>query len=612
MSDQDEAIAFDDLDAEERLFRMRHSAAHVLAEAVLELFPDAKYAIGPPIEHGFYYDFDLPRPVTPDDLEEIEHRMRSSIDRDVAIVGEQINRDEARRIFAGQPYKREMIDDIEDDTVGYFRHGAFQDLCRGGHTERTGQIGAFKLTHVAGAYWRGDERRPMLQRVYGALYPTREELDAYLESVAEAERRDHRRLGRELDLFSTHEQYGPGLIYWHPKGARVRMEMEDLWRREHVEAGYEIVFTPHIGRAELWERSGHLEFFADSMYAPMDVDGIDYYLKPMNCPFHIQIYNNGRRSYRELPMRLAELGTVYRYERSGTLHGMLRVRGFTQDDAHIICTREQLEDEVVAVVEFALRILRIYGFEQFKAYLSTRPAKAVGSDEDWERAQDSLRHALQRAGMAYEVNEGDGAFYGPKIDIYLVDALGREWQCPTIQFDFNLPERFDMTYIGEDGAEHRPYMVHRVLYGAIERFFGVLIEHYGGAFPLWLAPVQAVVIPIADRHLDYAHQVERELRRRRLRVEVDESSDRMGAKIRKAQLQKVPYMLVVGDRELEAEQVAVRDRSGGDLGPMPLSRLADRMVEERDDRAAQGALPAEAAAAQGALPAEAAAPEDST
>ena len=601
MSDQDEAIAFDDLDAEERLFRMRHSAAHVLAEAVLELFPDTKYAIGPPIEHGFYYDFDLPRSLTPDDLEEIELRMRRSIDRDVAIVGEQIARDEARRIFAGQPYKQEMIEDIEDDTVGYFRHGAFEDLCRGGHTERTGQIGAFKLTHVAGAYWRGDERRPMLQRVYGALYPTREELDAYLESVAEAERRDHRRLGRELDLFSTHEQYGPGLIYWHPKGARVRMEMEDLWRREHVEAGYEIVFTPHIGRAELWERSGHLEFFADSMYAPMDVDGVDYYLKPMNCPFHIQIYNNGRRSYRELPMRLAELGTVYRYERSGTLHGMLRVRGFTQDDAHIICTREQLEDEVVAVVEFALRILRIYGFEQFKAYLSTRPEKAVGSDEDWERAQDSLRHALQRAGMAYEVKEGDGAFYGPKIDIYLVDALGREWQCPTIQFDFNLPERFDMTYIGEDGAEHRPYMVHRVLYGAIERFFGVLIEHYGGAFPLWLAPVQAVVIPIADRHLDYAHRVERELRRRRLRVDVDKSSDRMGAKIRKAQLQKVPYMLVVGDRELEAEQVAVRDRSGGDLGPMPLARLADRMVEERDSRAAEGARPAEAAA-----------PEDST
>ncbi len=589
MNEQSDTAPFDDLDGEEQLFRMRHSAAHVLAEAVLETFPDAKYAIGPPIEHGFYYDFELPRPLAPEDLEEIERRMRASIERDVPIEGQQIAKDEARGIFAGQPYKLEMIDDIEDETVGHFRHGEFQDLCRGGHTERTGQIGAFKLTHVAGAYWRGDERNKMLQRVYGALYPTQEELDAYLASVEEAERRDHRRLGRELDLFSMHEQYGPGLVYWHPKGGRIRVEMEDLWRREHLKAGYEIVFTPHIGRSTLWETSGHLEFFAENMYPPMDVDGNDYYLKPMNCPFHIQIYKNTRRSYRELPMRLAELGTVYRYERSGTLHGALRVRGFTQDDAHIVCTPEQLEDEIVAVVEFALRMLRIYGFEQFKAYLSTRPEKAVGSDEEWERAERSLRQALDRAGMAYELNEGDGAFYGPKIDIYLVDAIGREWQCPTIQFDFNLPERFDMTYIGEDGAAHRPFMVHRVLYGALERFFGILIEHYAGAFPLWLAPVQAVVIPIADRHVDYSRHVQRELTERDLRVQVDDSGDRMGAKIRKAQLEKVPYMLVVGDRELEAEQVAVRDRSGDDLGAMPLFQLADRMVDERDNRTAHHA-----------------------
>ena len=586
MSEQSDTAPFDHLDGEEQLFRMRHSAAHVLAEAVLETFPDAKYAIGPPIKHGFYYDFELPRSLTPEDLEQIERRMRASIERDVPIEGQQLAKDEARRVFAGQPYKLELIDDIEDETVGHFRHGEFQDLCRGGHTERTGQIGAFKLTHVAGAYWRGDERNKMLQRVYGALYPTQQELDAYLASVEEAERRDHRRLGRELDLFSMHEQYGPGLVYWHPKGGRIRVEMEDLWRREHLKAGYEIVFTPHIGRSTLWEASGHLEFFAENMYAPMDVDGNDYYLKPMNCPFHIQIYNNTRRSYRELPMRLAELGTVYRYERSGTLHGALRVRGLTQDDAHIICTPEQLEDEIVSVVEFALRMLRIYGFEQFKAYLSTRPEKAVGSDEDWKRAEHSLRQALDRAGMAYELNEGDGAFYGPKIDIYLVDAIGREWQCPTIQFDFNLPERFDMTYIGEDGAAHRPFMVHRVLYGALERFFAVLIEHYAGAFPLWLAPVQAVVIPIADRHIDYARHVQRELTEHDLRVEVDDSGDRMGAKIRKAQLEKVPYMLVVGDRELEAEQVAVRDRSGDDLGAMPLFQLADRMVDERDNRTA--------------------------
>ena len=593
MSEQTGAVPFDELDEAERLTRMRHSAAHVLAEAVLEVFPEAKYAIGPPIENGFYYDFDLPRPLTPDDLVDLEQRMRRSSERDVPIEGQQISKDEARRIFSDQPYKLELIDEIEDDTVGYIRHGEFQDLCRGGHTERTGQIGAFTLTHLAGAYWRGDETKPMLQRIYGALFPTQEQLDAYLEAREEATRRDHRRLGRELDLFSTHEEYGPGLIYWHPKGGRIRMEMEDLWRREHIDSGYEIVFTPHIGRATLWEKSGHLDFYADRMYSPMDIDGDDYYIKPMNCPFHIQIYNNTLRSYRELPMRLAELGTVYRYERSGTLHGALRARGFTQDDSHIICTPAQLEDEIVAVVEFALRLLRIYGFEHFKARLATRPETAAGGSENWDRAEASLRHALERAGMAYEIAEGDAVFYGPKIDIYLVDALGREWQCSTIQFDFNLPERFDMTYIGEDGAEHRPFMVHRALYGSIERFFAILIEHYGGAFPLWLAPVQAVVIPIADRHVDYAHHVRQELRHHRLRVDVDDSSERMGAKIRTAQLQKVPYMLIVGDRELEAERVAVRDRAGNDLGAMPLFQLADRMVDERDSRTIQATVSAE-------------------
>ncbi|MDP6605859.1 MAG: threonine--tRNA ligase [Dehalococcoidia bacterium] len=590
MSEQDEAsfdeTSFDDLEPDERLFRMRHSAAHVMAEAVLELFPDGKYAIGPPIEHGFYYDFDLPRTLTPDDLEEIEKRMRASVGRDAEISGEQIAKDEGRRIFADQPYKLEMIEDIEDDTVGYFRHGDFQDLCRGGHTERTGQIGAFKLTSVAGAYWRGDENKAMLQRVYGALYPTQDELDAYLASVEEAEKRDHRRLGRELDLFSMHEEYGPGLMYWHPRGARIRMEMEDVWRREHIAAGYDLVFTPHIGRSTLWETSGHLDFYADGMYSPMDIDGADYYLRPMNCPFHIQIYNNTLRSYRELPMRIGELGTVYRYERSGTLHGALRVRGFTQDDAHIICMPDQLEDEVVGVVEFALRLFDIFGFDRFKAMLATQPEKAAGSTEDWRTAEQSLKTALDRAGVEYEIAEGDAVFYGPKIDIYLIDALGREWQCSTVQFDFNLPERFDMSYIGEDGAEHRPFMVHRALFGSEERFFGMLIEHYGGAFPLWLAPVQAVVIPIADRHASYAYHVQRELQQHGLRVDVDGSSDRMGAKIRKAQLQKVPYMLVVGDREAEADQVAVRDRSGDDLGAMPLFQLVDRMVDERDNRTA--------------------------
>ena len=582
---RDEA-PFGALPPDERLVRQRHSAAHVLAEAVLEMFEDAKYAIGPPIEHGFYYDFELPRPLTPDDLATIEARMRETVAADLPIEGEWIAKDEARRVFAAQPYKLELIDEIEGETVGHFRHGAFEDLCRGGHVERTGQLGAFTLTHVAGAYWRGDERRPMLQRVYGALFPTREELDAHLEARAEAERRDHRRLGRELDLFSTHEEFGPGLVYWHPKGARVRLEIEDLWRREHLDAGYELVYTPHTGRAALWERSGHLDFYAESMYAPMDVDGSDFYLKPMNCPFHIQIYNNALRSYRELPMRLAELGTVYRYERSGTLHGMLRVRGFTQDDAHIICAPSQVEDELVGVIDLFLRVLRAFGFAGVRARLSTRPAeKYVGAAEDWELAEASLRAALERSGLAYGVDEGEGAFYGPKIDFDLVDALGRDWQCSTVQFDFNLPERFGMTYVGEDGREHRPFMIHRALYGSIERFTGILIEHYAGALPLWLAPVQAVVIPIADRHEAWAREVRDALAARGLRAEVDDGGERMGAKIRKAQLRKTPYMLVAGDREAEAGAVSLRHRALGDLGASPLADAVERLARERDARA---------------------------
>jgi len=583
--DADEA--WDDLNADEQLRRMRHSAAHILAEAVLEMFPEAKYAIGPPIDNGFYYDFELPRAITPDDLKVLERRMKKTVKRNVPIEGEWIPKAEAEEIFKDQPYKLELIADLEDDLVGHFTHGKFEDLCRGGHTERTGQVGAFKLSHSAGAYWRGDEKNTMLQRIYGLLFPTREELEAYIEAREEAERRDHRRLGRELDLFSTHEEYGPGLAYWHPKGGRTRVEIEDAWRDEHYKGGYEIVYTPHVGRATLWETSGHLDFYADSMYSPMDIDGNDYYLKPMNCPFHIQIYNNTKRSYRELPMRLAELGTVYRYERSGVLHGMMRVRGFTQDDAHIICTAEQVEDEIFTTLEFVLHMLRLYGFEEFEANLSTRPEKSVGQQEDWDRAEEALQRALERANLEYVVDDGGGAFYGPKIDIKLKDTLGREWQTSTIQFDFNLPERFDMSYVGEDGGDHRPFMVHRALLGSIERFFGILIEHYGGAFPLWLAPVQAVIIPIADRHLEYANHVMRELKQQGFRAEVDTSGERMGNMIRRAQLQKVPYMLVIGDREAEAEQVAVRDRSGDDLGAMPLFQLTDRMIDERDTRSYQ-------------------------
>jgi len=583
----EESEDWNDLDADEQLRRMRHSAAHILAEAVLEMFPEAKYAIGPPIDNGFYYDFELPRAITPDDLKVIERRMKKSVKRNVPIEGEWIPKAQAQEIFKDQPYKLELIADLEDDLVGHFTHAKFEDLCRGGHTDRTGQVGAFKLSHSAGAYWRGDERNTMLQRIYGFLFPTREELDAYVESREEAERRDHRRVGRELDLFSTHEEYGPGLVYWHPKGGRTRVEIENAWRDEHYKAGYEIVYTPHVGRSELWETSGHLDFYADGMYSPMDIDGNDYYLKPMNCPFHIQIYNNAKRSYRELPMRLAELGTVYRYERSGVLHGMMRVRGFTQDDAHIIATAEQVEDEIFTTLEFVLHLLRLYGFEEFEANLSTRPDKSVGDQADWDKAEQALQRALERANLEYVVDEGGGAFYGPKIDIKLKDMLGREWQTSTIQFDFNLPESFDMTYVGEDGADHRPFMVHRALLGSIERFFGILIEHYGGAFPLWLAPVQAVIIPIADRHLEYADHVMREMKQTGLRVEVDTSGERMGSMIRRAQLQKVPYMLVIGDREAEAEQVAVRDRSGDDLGAMPVFQVVDRLVDERDTKSYQ-------------------------
>ena len=571
---------------EERLERLRHSAAHIMAEAVLEMFPDAKIGIGPPIDTGFYYDFTLPRALTPEDLPVIEEKMRTRAGSDLPFVREEISKDEARKLFAGQPYKLELIAEIAGETVSLYKQGGFVDLCQGPHVERTGQVRAFKLMTVAGAYWRGSERNPMLQRIYGALFETEEELQAHLAQIEEAYRRDHRRLGRELDLFSFHEEYGPGLVYWHPKGGRVRTIIEDFWREEHYKAGYDLVFSPHIGRSSLWETSGHLDFYAENMYPPMDVDGQDYYIKPMNCPFHIQMYRNGLRSYRDLPMRLAELGTVYRYERSGVLHGLMRVRGFTQDDAHIFCRPDQVKAEVERCVDFMQLFLRAFGFQEFHVYLSTRsPAgKYAGSLEDWDMATNVLREVIRDRSLPHDVDEGGAVFYGPKIDVKLLDTLGREWQCTTIQFDFNLPQRFDITYIGEDGREHRPYMVHRALLGAIERFFGVLIEHYGGAFPLWLAPVQAVVIPIADRHAEYAGKLADDLRQAGLRAEVDSRGERMQAKIRDAQLQKVPYMLVVGDREAEAGAAAVRLRSGEDLGAMKVAEIIARMQREVEER----------------------------
>jgi threonyl-tRNA synthetase len=580
MADSNTSVHFDELDPEEQLFRMRHSAAHILAEAVLEMFPDAKYAIGPPVDDGFYYDFELPRSLIPEDLEVLQERMLQSVSANLSITGEQISKEAAREVFIDQPYKLELIDEIEDETVGHFRHGEFQDLCRGGHTETTGQVGAFKLDRIAGAYWRGDENNTMLQRVYGLLFTTQDELDEYQELREQARQNDHRRLGRELDLFSTQEDYGPGLIYWHPKGARLRIEIEDAWKKAHTQGGYDLVFTPHIGRSTLWEKSGHLDFFSEGMFSAMDVDGEDYYLKPMNCPFHIQIYKNTLRSYRELPMRLAELGTVYRYERSGVLHGMLRVRGFTQDDAHIICTPEQLDDEVDGVVKFVVDLLDLFNFQNLSATLSTRPAKAVGESSQWDRAEAALKDAIERAGLTYDVEEGGGAFYGPKIDFHLTDALGRKWQCSTIQFDFNLPERFDMSYVGEDGESHRPFMVHRALFGSIERFIGILIEHYGGAFPLWLAPIQASIIPIADRHLEHAEVVADRLKQAGIRLTVDTAKERMGNKIRRAQLQKIPYMLIIGDREVEADAASVRTRSGDDIGEITIDELVEKLTTE--------------------------------
>ncbi|MDP2675859.1 MAG: threonine--tRNA ligase [Dehalococcoidia bacterium] len=571
---------------EERLDRLRHSAAHIMAEAVMEMFPDAKIGIGPPIDTGFYYDFTLPRALTPEDLPVIEEKMRARVGSDVPFVREEISKDEARALFADQPYKLELIDGIEGDKVSLYKHGEFVDLCQGPHVERTGQVRAFKLMTVAGAYWRGSERNPMLQRIYGALFETEEELQGHLEQIEEAYRRDHRRLGRELDLFSFHEEYGPGLVYWHPKGGRVRTIIEDFWREEHYRAGYELVYSPHIGRSSLWETSGHLDFYAENMYPPMDVDGQDYYVKPMNCPFHIQIYKSGLRSYRDLPMRLAELGTVYRYERSGVLHGLMRVRGFTQDDAHIFCRPDQVRAEVERCVDFMQLFFSAFGFQDFHLYLSTRSpeGKYAGSLEDWDMATNVLREVIRDRGLTHDVDEGGAVFYGPKIDVKLLDTLGREWQCTTIQFDFNLPQRFDITYIAEDGREHRPYMVHRALLGSMERFFGVLIEHYGGAFPLWLAPVQAVVIPIADRHAEYAAKLSDDLRQAGLRAEVDTRGERMQAKIRDAQLQKAPYMLVVGDREAEAGAAAVRLRSGEDLGAMKVAELIARMQREVEER----------------------------
>jgi len=582
--------------ADSELYRIRHSAAHIMAQAVLEMFPDGKVAIGPPIEDGFYYDFDLPRPLTPEDLEGFEKRMREIIQGNYEFKKRVVSADEARKIFSRQPFKIELIEGLEKGgfdeygeplnekpEISIYTQDAFVDLCRGPHVASTRHINedAIKLLNVAGAYWRGDEKRPMLQRIYGTAWQTADELENYLWKLEEARKRDHRRLGRELDLFSVSEEVGPGLILWHPKGGKIRKLAEDFCRAEHEKGGYEFVFSPHIGKAQLWETSGHLDWYRENMYSPLDIEGQQYYLKPMNCPFHIQIYKSRIRSYRDLPLRFAEWGTVYRYERSGVLHGLLRVRGFTQDDAHLFCRPDQMPEEIDRVLEFSLNILRAFGFQDFQAYLSTRnPAKAAGSPEQWEAPTEALRKALIRAGIDYQIDEGEATFYGPKIDIKVRDGLGREWQLSTIQFDFTLPENFNLVYIGEDGQEHRPYMIHRALLGSMERFMGVLIEHFAGAFPVWLAPVQAMLIPIADRHVGYAREVAQALQQAGLRVEVDDRGERMNAKIRDAQNQKIPYMLVVGDREAEQGAVSVRLRSEENLGAMSIQTFIEKAGQD--------------------------------
>jgi threonyl-tRNA synthetase len=565
------------------LQRMRHSAAHVMAQAVLEIFPAAKLAIGPAIEDGFYYDFDLPRALRPDDLPDIERRMARIIAGQYPFRQERWPREKALEYFRekGQTYKVEIIENLPDEEVSIYQHDSFLDLCRGPHVEHTGQIGSFKLMRVAGAYWRGDEKQPMLQRIYGTAWFTQEELDQYLWRLEEARKRDHRTLGKSLDLYSTSESVGPGLILWHPRGATVRFLAERFSQEAHLYNGYEWVYTPHIGRAGLWRTSGHLDFYRDSMYSPMDIEGEQYYVKPMNCPFHIEIFKSRLRSYKELPKRYAEFGAVYRYERSGTLHGLTRVRGFTQDDAHTFCRPDQIEDEVRHALQFSLYILRTFGLESFKGYVATRPTKSVGALEDWDMAIAILKRVAESVGLSYNIDEGGGAFYGPKIDLKVVDRLGREWQLSTVQFDFNLPERFELGYIGEDGQPHRPYMVHRALFGSAERFFGMLIEHYGGAFPLWLAPEQAIIVPIADRQRSYAQQVAQRLQAAGMRAVVDEGDDRMQAKIRNAEVQKVPYVLVVGNKEEQAKTVAVRSRNEGNLGPMTVEAFLEITREER-------------------------------
>lgn len=569
---------------------IRHSAAHLMAAAVKELYKDVKFDIGPATESGFYYDFQMEHTLTQDDLKNIEKAMKKMIGRKVEFTRFEMSREEAMKMLteAGQTFKIERLKDIpEGEVVSFYQCGDFVDLCRGPHVNNAGEIGAVKLLSVAGSYFKGDEKNPMLQRIYGTAFNSQEEMTAYFKMIEEAQKRDHRKLGTDLDLFSFSDNVGPGLVLWHPKGAFIRNTFETFWKQEHYKNGYDLLYTPHIGQSILWETSGHLDFYREGMYSSMEIDEKDYYVKPMNCPFHIEVYQSRLRSYRELPCRWAELGTVYRFEKSGALHGLLRVRGFTQDDAHIICTPEQIEDEIYEVLRFSLSIWKAFGFTEIKPYLSTRPAKAVGDNAKWEKAIVSLEKAVKKAGLECVVDEGGGAFYGPKIDLKIKDAIGREWQTTTIQFDFNLPERFNMTYIGEDGKRHQPFMVHRALLGSIERFFGILVEQYAGAFPMWLAPVQAKILPVTNRAEEYAKEIQKSLRAKGLRVDIDFRSESLGSKIKLARNERIPYMLIVGDKEVDENSISVRSRREGELGSMNIDDLAAKMLDEVENKTVQ-------------------------
>jgi threonyl-tRNA synthetase len=558
-----------------------HSTAHIMAHAVKELFPDAHFAFGPPVEEGFYYDIEVKNAFTPDDLTKIEEKMREIILRNEPFVREELSKEEALELFKArnETFKCEQIERL-GEPPSLYREDGFVDLCRGPHVPSTGYIKHFKLLSIAGAYWLGDERNPMLQRIYGISFPQKAQLDEYIVRQEEAKKRDHRKLGRELDLFSINDEIGPGLVLWHPQGAFIRHKIEEFWRQEHLKSGYDFVYSPHIARLGLWSTSGHLDFFHENMFSPIDVDEMEYQLKPMNCPFHLIIYKSKTKSYRDLPIRWAELGTVYRYERSGVLHGLMRVRGFTQDDAHIICRPDQLDAEISRVIAFSLGMLGAFGFTDVNIYLSTRPANSVGSIENWENATLALKGGLDKAGIAYQVDPGEGVFYGPKIDIKIKDVLGRTWQCSTIQVDFNEPERFDISYIGQDGGKHRPIMIHRALLGSLERFFGIMIEHYAGAFPVWLAPMQVQIIPITDLQHDYARELHEQITGAGIRVHVDDRSEKVGFKIREAESLKIPYMLVIGQKEVDAKSLSVRKRRVGDMGSFSLPTFIELIQKE--------------------------------